>query len=162
MRMNIKKLLLLFIVFSSHLDAAVLYDYRRDHADNNEFVWEKVVADGFRELLFSFNAILPAQGHYDFYIRVHSNGWSQWEHIIHWGCIFRESRVVQNEFFSFAEDTLTTLAPCDRFAVHVRPCNGALLANIEFYKMILKLSLGFQKFCLVSILAGAAVCACQN
>ncbi len=128
MRMKLMKLL--FVLAVSPMHASALY-HTPQAIEHTECVWQENTPQ-FRELLFSFNALMPAQGHYDFYLQVHGNGvWSPWELVVHWGNSFRGSVSAQNEFFTFSCDTLKTLMPCDGFSVCVRPCNGAPIEHIK-------------------------------
>ena len=132
------KLFLLIFVCASRLSALALYSDDGCSAQSEvmfaapvEYVWHQEVQEEIGELLFSFNALLPAQGYYYFYLRVRSGGWSDWQYIAAWGDSFRGTVVTENEFFSFASDTLTAKTPYDAFEVKVCTLHGASLRNIK-------------------------------
>ena len=59
----------------------------------NSFYWEKQDISSFKELLISWNAIRPKQGHYSIYVRVNTGIWSPWLLYAIWGSNFQKGGI---------------------------------------------------------------------
>jgi hypothetical protein len=62
------------------------FDHTNDQSsDLAHCIWETESAIPFDELILSWNALRPAEGHITFYVSVKHNDWSPWHRLAEWG-----------------------------------------------------------------------------
>ena len=62
------------------------FDHTEDPTpDSNYYMWEGESTIPFDELILSWNALRPAEGHITFYVSVKHTAWSPWHRFAEWG-----------------------------------------------------------------------------
>lgn len=88
----------------------------------------------FTQLVFSWNALRPEQGHFSFYVQVRdaaTKKWGIWHHMVDWGKDMQQSYMSKSDgFSSYVHVRLETddKKPADAFKVRVDSHNGAPLS----------------------------------
>jgi hypothetical protein len=70
---------------------------------NQKLMFEQEEAFLFTQLIFSWNALRPLQGHFSFYVQVRdavTKQWGVWHHMFDWGCGIQQSFPSKSDGFS--------------------------------------------------------------
>lgn len=127
-----------FIIFFSMIDPRVIPHFlSRESSNQTSYVWTVSAINPFDELLISWNAERPLQGHYVILVSVFHCVWSPWLLYAVWGA---------HEQYSFHETTsqspvrtfqdqveLLDGNQATGFRIRIEACNGANLA--QFYSL---------------------------
>lgn len=90
------------------------------------YIWSEEQVHPFQELMVSFNAERPAQGHYE--ISVSVNG-SEWLPYAYWSSSEQRSYAQRLDDIELHQDILSTETPVTNFKILVEAKDGAILSN---------------------------------
>ena len=91
----------------------------------------------FTQLIFSWNAFRPTQGHFSFFVQVRNAAtkkWGVWHHMVDWGRGVQQSFLSKSDgFSSHIHVRLETddKKPADGFKIKVEPHNAASLGLVQ-------------------------------
>ncbi|PCI78027.1 hypothetical protein COB21_01665 [Candidatus Aerophobetes bacterium] len=121
----------LFSVFSE------MHHHYIKHTDtpNDSFLWTKQNIVPFEELLITWNASRPTQGHYSIYVSLNTQKWSPWLVYAKWGSDFQKGAIskLENVPVRVYQDAVETLEGevGHGFKIKVIAENGADISNLK-------------------------------
>ncbi len=143
-------IILLFCVlsgafFSCKIRAATAFTHIHSHrvhvlheleGDSASYTWHEEAKIPFNELIFSWNAVRPRSGRYEFSIRIKAiDRWSCWIKYAEWGAFSQRSFSYCNDKIAQLNvDTLTVKKGllATAFEVKIKAIEGALLDDVHF------------------------------
>ncbi|MBA3953993.1 C39 family peptidase [Candidatus Dependentiae bacterium] len=111
-------------------------------ATNTEGSWVKAGVPRFSQLIFSWNSLRPAKGHYSFWVRVRDSvtkKWYKWHQMAQWGTD-QKGRNLQRSFYSktvygtnysFVRLDLPKGRLADGFSIKIKAHNNASIKYIK-------------------------------
>ncbi len=104
----------------------------------NQLAFAKTDLAHFNQLVFSWNALRPAHGHFVFYARVRnaqSHAWSKWHRMALWGAHKQESFQSDSDGISSYHHVRLETKPflADAFTIKIEPKVGASLNTVKAF-----------------------------
>lgn len=110
---------------------------RKNH-DKKKFVMvEQENVSPFTQLIFSWNAFRPAQGHFSFYVQVRdalTKQWGTWHRMVDWGCDIQQSFLSKSDGFSshmYVRLETDDKKGADAFRIKIEPHKSASLSLVH-------------------------------
>ena len=103
----------------------------------NQYLFSKEQVSPFTQLLFSWNALRPSIGHFEFYVQARNartKKWGSWHRMIEWGNRVQRSHLTESDGFTKYEHVrLETerLQLADAFRIKVVGMGGAPLSLLK-------------------------------
>jgi hypothetical protein len=145
----IKLLLLLFVWFMPLCGSESSHDWtwvhrknfnetaRNENSNKNSLIFVQDNIKPFTQLVFSWNAFRPEQGHFSFYVQVRdaaTKKWGAWHHMVDWGADIQQSYVSKSDGFSsfiYVRLELENKKFADAFRIKIQPQKSASLALLR-------------------------------
>ncbi len=109
---------------------------RTTNRNKKTLVIENDKVQPFTQLIFSWNALRPEQGHFSFYVQVRNaitKKWGKWHHMSDWGAHMQQSYMSKSDGFSTFVHVRLEIDDkkyADAFRIKIAPHKGASLSSL--------------------------------